>query len=181
MKLFVLNDQVVREILRSLTVEDETLDLIEKIIHRFDTSFSSFVYSMFSAYTTYYVQLNDTNCHLNYREAQSIYTELSRTNLNVDHSNVFVADIYDILYVNSAFDKTRFKHYFYEDFYNRAENILGAVKALSAVEDLFDALETMFTAIEQNLVSHLIERSESDCNVVIYFELGHHGLMIYVI
>ena len=32
MKLFVLNDQVVREILRSLTVEDETLDLIEKII-----------------------------------------------------------------------------------------------------------------------------------------------------
>lgn len=181
MKLFVLNDHVARDILRSLTVEDEIIDLIEKIILRFDQSFSNFVYSMFSAYTTYYVQLNDTNCHLSYREAQSICDNLSKTNLNVEHSNVFVADIYDILYVNTAFDKSRFKHYFYEDFYNRAENILGAAKAVTHMEDLFDALETMFAAIEQNLVSHLINRAETEYNVVIYFELGHQGLLIYII
>lgn len=181
MKLFILNDKVIREILNSITLEDKTLYLIEKIIHQFDNSLSSFVYSMFSAYTTYYVRLYDQDCHLSYKEAQSICSNLTKTNLNIDHGDILIADIYDILYANSAFDKTRFKCYFYEDFYSKTENILGASKAVEHMEDMFDALETMFSIIEETLVLNIINQEEHHTNVIFYLELKPNELTIYVL
>lgn len=181
MKLFVLNDRVVKDILNRLTLEDNVREIIENIILRFDYSFTNFVYSMFSVYTTYYANLLDENSHVNYHEAQRIFNDISRTNLVVDRSNVFVADIYDIMYVSVTWDKTRFKHYFYEDMYNRLENILGVEHATTHMEEVFDAMECIFSAIEETLVFNIIEREETHSNIIFYLELTPHGLMIYVI
>jgi len=181
MKLFILNDQVVKNIIGRLTVEDNIREIIENIILRYDYSFTNFVYSMFSVYTTYYVQLLDENSHINYLEASNIFTELTKMNLVVDRSNVFVADVYDIMYVSLSFEKTRFKHYFYEDTYNRLENLLGVENATTYMEEIFDAMETIFSAIEENLVFNIVERDEPNTNMIFYLELTPHGLMIYVI
>ncbi len=181
MKLFILNDQVVKNIIGRLTVEDNIREIIENIILRYDYSFTNFVYSMFSVYTTYYVQLLDENSHINYLEASNIFTELTKMNLVVDRSNVFVADVYDIMYVSLSFEKTRFKHYFYEDTYNRLENLLGVENATTYMEEIFDAMETIFSAIEENLVFNIVERDEANTNMIFYLELTPHGLMIYVI
>lgn len=181
MKLFVLNDLVVKNILHRLTLEDNVRDIIENIILRFDYSFTNFVYSMFSVYTTYYIQLLDENSHISYPEAMAIFRDLERNNLTIDRSNVFVADIFDIMYINTAYDKTRFKSYFYEDTYNRLENLLGVENATTHMEEIFDAMESIFSAIEENLVFNIIERDDTNSNIVFYIELTPHGLMIYVV
>lgn len=181
MKLFILNDNVVKNIIGRLTIEDNVREIIETIILRYDYSFTNFVYSMFSVYTTYYAQLLDENSHLNYTEANRIFGELSNMNLTVDRSNVFIADIYDIMYVSLSFEKTRFKHYFYEDTYNRLENLLGVENATTYMEEIFDAMESIFSAVEENLVFNIIERDESNSNIIFYLELTPHGLMIYVV
>ena len=180
MKLFVLNDRVVKEIVNRLTIEDNVREIIENIILRFDYSFTNFVYSMFSVYTTYYTNLLDENSHINYHEAQRIFSDLSKSNLIVEHSNVFVADIYDIMYVSCTWDKTRFKHYFYEDMYNRLENLLGVQNATTYMEEVFDAMDNIFSAIEENLVFNIIESDDPQNNIIFYLEMTPHGLMIYV-
>lgn len=127
--------------------------------------------------------MTDSNCHLDYKDIQNIYSKFTKKNINIDQNSVFIADIYDILYMNSSYEKTCFNHYFYEDIYNKTEILLGASKAISYIEDLFDALEILFTEIECNFISHFINISESStfCNIVIYFELGYQKLMIYVL
>lgn len=181
MKLFVLNDHVVKDIVNSLTIEDKIKDIILNVIHRYDYNLVNFIYSMFSVYTTYYVNLLDENSHISYLEAQQIFKELTtRTNLQIDRSNVFVADIYDILFVQMSYDKTRLKGYFYEDTYNRLDNLIGTIQAHECMDEIFDALENVFCAIEQNLVYNIVQKDDSNGNVILYLELTPHGLMIYV-
>ncbi|NTW91180.1 MAG: aminoacyl-histidine dipeptidase [Erysipelotrichaceae bacterium] len=181
MKLFIINDRDIKNILDSLTVEDTVRNIIESIILRFDYNFTNFIYSVFSVYTTYYAQLTDENSHLNYNEAQNIFNTLTDFNISVDRSNVFVADIFDIMYITSAYDRTRFKSYFYEDTYNRLENLLGVDNATTHMEEIFEALETIFSAVEENLVFKIIEADNPNPNVIFYLELTPHGLMVYVV
>lgn len=181
MRLFILNDHVVHEIVNRLTLEDKVRDIILTIIQRYDYSLTNFIYSMFSVYTTYYANLRDENSHVSYYEAENIFRDLSsRSKLEIDRSNVFVADIYDIIFCQSSFEKSRFKGYFYEDMYNRLANLIGVPEAYEHMEEIFDAMETIFCAVEENLVFNIIQRDDPNSNVIMYLELTPHGLMIYV-
>lgn len=182
MKLFVLNNQVVKDIVNSLTIEDKIKDIILNVIHRYDYSLVNFIYSMFSVYTTYYANLLDENSHISYIEAQQIFKELSsRTSLEIDRSNVFVADVYDILFTQSCSERSQLKGYFYEDTYSRLVNIIGINQAHEHMEEIFDALKDIFCMIEQNLIYGIIQKDDYNGNIILYLELTAHGLMIYVI
>lgn len=181
MKLFVLTDHVINEIINRLTVEDKVKEIILNIIHRYDYSLTNFVYSMFSVYTTYYANLLDENSHVSYREAQDIFNEISsHSNLTIDRTNVFICDPFDILFCQGSFEKSRFKGHFYEDMFNRLTNILGHQVAPVYMEDIFEAMETIFCAVEECVAFEVIKRDEPNGNIIMYLELTPHGLMMYV-
>jgi len=180
MKLFILNDTVIKEILNRLVIDDELRGIIDAIVLRFDYSFTNFIYSVFSVYTVQYMQLTDHNCSIPYNDIDRIYNNLRKTNLDIDRNNIFVADIYDVLYVASAPDSVKFKSHFYEDMYNRTENLFGGKVASDNMDELFDTLETVFSVIEESLILNLISHINEESNVVIYLELNRHGLMIYI-
>lgn len=181
MRLFILNDHVVSDIVNRLTLEDKIRDIILETIHRYDYSLTNFIYSMFSVYTTYYANLRDENSHISYREAENIFSDISsRSNLTIDRSNVFIADVYDIIFCQASFEKSRFKGHFYEDIYNRLTNLIGIPEAHEHMDEIFEAMETIFCAIESNLVFNIMQHDDPNGNIILYLELTPHGLMIYV-
>lgn len=181
MKLFILNDHVIKEIINSLTIEEEIKDIILNVIHQYDYSLVNFIYDMFSVYAGYYVNPLNENSYIPPTEAQQIFTELSsRINPNIDRNNVFVADIYDILFFRPRYEKSPLNGYFYEDIYNRLENIIGTDQAFKYAEEIFDALEDIFYTVEEDLIQEIIQNDEYSGNVIIYLELKENKLMVYV-
>ena len=181
MKFFIINDKEIKQILDSLTISKEARDVIDSITLRFDYNYVNFVYSVFSVYTTYYCCVGDENSSVFGVEAQQIYDKYADANLNIDRRNVFVADIYDIMYTVSCFDKDRFKDYFYEDIYNRLENVLGVENATIHMEEVFDSMETLFNAIEACIIASISPAEDLTGNVVMYLEIHQHGLMFYLL
>lgn len=183
MKVFIINDKVVLDILHNLTVDDKLKDIVKKIILRYDYSFINYIYSVFSVYTTYYSSITDENSHLSMRDVEHIHSQFTSCNLNVDRRNIFMADVYDIMYSTSDWEKTKYKCFFYEDMFNRLENLVDNREILEGLEfeEIFGILESIFGAVEETIVFGLIKTEDLTSNIIVYTEVNNNCLMIYVI
>ncbi len=183
MKVFIINDKVVLDILHNLTVDDKLKDIVKKIILRYDYSFINYIYSVFSVYTTYYSSITDENSNLSMRDVEQIHSQFSDCNLNVDRRNIFMADVYDIMYATSDWEKTKFKCFFYEDIFNRLDNLINNKEILENLEfeDIFEIMETIFGAVEETIVFGLIKSEDLTSTITVYTEVNNNCLMIYVL
>ena len=181
MRVFIINDRVVLDIINNLTLDDKIKEVIKNLILRYDYSYINYIYSVFSVYTNYYSSITDHNTSLSRREAFDIYHKFKEHNLNPDISNIFMADVYDIMFATSDFDKSKYKHFFYEDMFNRLVNLTSEKEASASMEDIFESLEVIFGAVEETIVFGLIKTEELTNNLVIYAEINNNCLMIYVL
>lgn len=181
MRLFIVNNKVISDIIENLTVEDKIKDIAKNVILKFDYEYIHFIYGIFSAYTTYYFSIVDENSNLGRVEVEDICGKFSQCNVAIDLRHVFMADVYDILYVTSSWEKSKFKHYFYEDMFSRLQNIYGTEIASSHMEDVFEILETIFISIEETIIFGLVQSEAVVNNVTVYTEIMNNSLMIYVL
>lgn len=180
MNIFVLDDHVIKNIINSLAVEDNVRKIIENIILKYDHNFINFIYNIFSTYTTYYIQVLSKNSQLSTEEINVILQNLKKINPFIKKSDVFITDIYDILCINTSFDKLRFNHYFYEDIYNRLETLLGTTNATKYAEEIFDTIEIILLIIEKNIVFNIIKQADLESIIILYLELTPQRLIIFV-
>lgn len=179
MRIYTINNQQIYNILNRLTVDETLKSLTKKIIVDMYNSYIEFISCMFTDYVTYYVKISNLSNELGFYEINNIKNMLSNLNRNIDLDNVYLADVYDILYVASAYDKHRFKSSFYEDIFNKLVQLAGEEQANIYIEDVFDIFESMFTEIETCIMSHIIGTDQS-LDVIIYPELSSLGLVLYV-
>lgn len=181
MRVFIINDRVVIDIINNLTLDDKIKEIVKSIILKYDYSFINYIYSVFSVYTTYYFSIADENSSLNLNDAREIHSKFTKHNINADIGNIFMADIYDIMFSTSDFDKSKYRHFFYEDMCNRLINLLGDEETSVVMEDIFESLEFIFGSVEETIIFGMIQSEELTNNVFVYTEINNNCLMIYIL
>lgn len=180
MRLIRISDKAISDIVNSLAIEQEVAECVKVIITRYDGNYVNFVYTVLSVYMKTYVGISDTSSYLTQYDKDSVLERLS-VNWSTENS-VLVIDRFDLIYSNSYIDHFgigKFNDYFYEDIYNRIENLYGDKVAADRSNDVFVAMESIFQAIESVFIRLLC--IDDDCltpYVGIHVQLKHGLLYI---
>ena len=183
MYILRVTNEYISNIIKSLTINEKTLSVLNNIIIRFDHKYINFIYLLFTVYLKTYVRITDDNCHLSFQQRKEILNNFSENIPNVKYEQIFIADKFDILFGSSAtqyLDSSKLKSYFYEDIYNRIENITGVEVATEFMEDIFDSIEIIISSIEAYIVRIVNnnETEDSSSCVYLYLDLIDNSLVI---
>lgn len=181
MRVFIINDKVILDVINNLTVEDKIKDIVKDIILRFDYNYVNYIYSVFSAYVSYYISIVNENSNLTKHDVAGIYNKFRKHNIDPVLRNVFIADVYDVIFATSDFDKTKYKFFFYDDMYSRLVNISNETEASIVMEDVFGSLEAIFGSVEETILFGLIQTDEMTKDMIIYTEINNNCLMLYIL
>lgn len=183
MRVLMLNEASARELFQSLNIHDELKTFLGKLIVRYDTFFVNFVYSMFCFYTQTHVSVNSCQTGYSEHELQQLISAFTRFHPNLNLSNILISDRFDMLYGIGCTGYTynpKFHDDFYEEIYNRLEEVLGVKNAYEKMEEVTLAIEQYVGMIETNLLTISDPKMDSNKNLVYYLELKPTHLIFYI-
>lgn len=181
MKYLQITDTLVKDTIDSFVIDDITRGHVERIIRSVSTSYSDFIFSMLSIYSTGYVKLNSPSCPLGVVEVNNLMSKINgMRNVNVDYRNVIIADKIDLLYgtdVRSYAEFTKFTPCFYgtvETEVFDADSDQSCEMFLAAVQEI----ERLVSAIEQLVI---LSTSEEVLEDLIILGLGHQVGSLFIL
>ena len=185
--MITITDNHIKNIINSLTIQDDAKNILNRMILEYDISYVSFLYSLFRVYTNLYLSVTSGDVwldqsDLNYLKAKT-NTRLPQCNLE----DVITCDRYDLIYNLTSRDRPlsgRFNSCMYDDVYSRIAEMVGDVKAHWYMEEVFESIEFIMTSIESvlfRLSSNQPEDPTRNPNVFIYVDFVGRDLNLVLI
>lgn len=181
MKIYIINEVVIKNTLNQLCISDDILKAINDIVTKFDHSFTSNIYKIFTIYSNAYVNAYSDKSGLSASEALNITNKFKAFNINVDTSNVYVVDVFDLLIHRPLIDNSLFKLNFYEDLYLKLDTLHGTEIADKLISTISEAMELLFIHVEDGILSTLINKTNTGSYIPVYFEYTPYVLTIYIL
>lgn len=170
MYLISITNNVIHDLIESLTLNETSKNVLKHVILRYDHSYINFVYCLFSVYLKPYVRLNSDECHLCSHERLEVLQTFNERLPRVNYDNIFIADKFDVLFGVSPYthvDSSKFSTYLYEDMYNRIENITGVEIATEYMEDVFESIEYIVSHLESSIV-RLVNKEDEESTFTLF-------------
>ena len=181
MRVLVLNNKSIKDIIDSLTIDEKIRNILNQVILSYDHNYVNCICTIFEMFTTYYYRLDDENIDLTYEEIRDIKNNFNSIKNSIYENNIIISNLFDILYTLQNNDRTKFKDYFYEEFYIRLENLLGVNVAHEYMEVIFENMEIIFSTVEGSIInSYISEEHILHDNIAIYIEIVNDIIIFYI-
>lgn len=179
MKYLQITDDFIRNLANSSTVSDYTREEVKDIVLKLGPTYSDFIYNVLTRHTLNYSKLNDKRCLLGEDERIKLSKKLRLLPVNLDESNILIADRVQLLYNTHERNYEEFSKFslsFYElleleifgmDFNKDSETFLETIAEL----------ERLVSSIERLIIMSTLEEIFED---LIILGLGHRPGVIYI-
>lgn len=172
MKIVSVTDCLVRNIIHSLTIEEQTRDVVNEIVGLFGRSYSEFIYSAIGRHSSNYIPINSKHSPLNNKERSHLNGVMSKLPFRLNLDDILVADRMDLIYATdptSYSEFSKFSPLFYsviEEHFHGEEGFLDSSLFMESITEL----ERVVSVVEQMIMAATTEELIEDTVILMLVE-----------
>ena len=187
MQMITITDSHIKNIVNSLTIQDDCKNILNRMILEYDTSYVSFLYSLFRIYTNLYLPVTSGEVWLDQSDMNYLRRKTNTRLPQCNLEDIVTCDRYDLIYNLTSRARPlsgRVNSCMYDDVYSRIAEMVGDEKAHWYMEEVFESIEFIMTSIESvlfRLSSNQPEETTPTHNVFIYVDFVGRDLNLVLI